>query len=667
MQSRIEGGMGLSLINELLAHEGEDRLLLLSGGPQSHLARTSMLCVGMTKRLVLTQPAVQAQQQHSPLSGETILEREALPMQGTVQSLSQEGWKAVRIVQARNLAEMLRLLANDTPSGSRWAGALAYDLVQWTQPIRLQNPPDAGSVLGVLWLVEDWQEAPAGEIDSGDLAPTISVEGEVSSHTDAEHAAGVRKVKDAITAGELYQLNLGRTWSAPLADDPCTIFRRLTRTNPAPFSGFMEVADLGLSLVSCSPEILVDMDGSTVMTAPIKGTKPRGSDADQESMLRRDLVYDAKERAEHRMLVDLERNDLGIVCKTGTVRQSRFDVEAYANVQHLVSQVTGELDEDKDGMDVLQALFPGGSITGCPKTVTCAAIDEIEGKPRSFWTGSMGWIDPHTGEGTWNIMIRTLEANWTPDGWHGTVMAGGGITIESNPDAEVAEAIWKAAALRRACGWLKADTKPLASGDLGIYPLYLEHKVEEDLPQFDLRVAFIDNLDSLSHNIIHALRSMGCKVDVIDGRGPITAIDHDAVVIGPGPGRPEISPLTMKLANGTQIPTLGICLGHQALGLVDGMELVPSPFGPVHGMPTTIIADGTGLLAKGVHSMTRYNSLILTGDSNDFQVSATDETGTLPMEIHSGNTYGVQFHPESIGSQGGMKLLAEFLQRVAHC
>ena len=113
------------------------------------------------------------------------------------------------------------------------------------------------------------------------------------------------------------------------------------------------------------------------------------------------------------------------------------------------------------------------------------------------------------------------------------------------------------------------------------------------------------------------------------------------------------------------IPTLGICLGHQAIGLSRGMELIESPFGPVHGVPSTVISNGGGLMEKGHYLMTRYNSLVLTG-TGELEVTAIDETGTLPMEIRDGNTYGVQFHPESIGSEKGMLMLAEFLRRVAH-
>ena len=650
------------MIDNLLNSQGEDRILLLSGGPKSHLAQRSMFAKGMKKRLVITQPSIKPQLNHSPLNGETILQFNKKPMEGSLQIKSDKGWKVTNILNAKNLEGMLRSLIPHTPKGSLWAGALSYDLVQWTQPISLQHPPQEGEILAILWLVEEWIEE---EVRSPEIPSPVRMVGETSSHTDEEHAQIVHRIKQSITAGEMYQLNFGRTWTGPLGEDPAHIFHRLATNNPAPFSGYIEAADLGLALASSSPEILLDTKDGTVMTAPIKGTRPRGSDADQESLLRRDLVHDVKERAEHRMLVDLERNDLGIVAKSGSVHQSRFDVEAYANVQHLVSQVRGILDDDKDGIDALQALFPGGSITGCPKTVVCAAIDELEKKPRSFWTGSMGWIDLHTGDSTWNIMIRTLEARFSPDGWQGTVIAGGGITIESNPEAEVAESVWKAAALRRACGWLNPETKPIPKGDLGIYPLYVEQQPYQPEELFDLNIAFIDNLDSFSHNIIHALQTLGCNVETFDGRGEIVDFNHDAVVIGPGPGRPEISALSMHAAS-LDTPVLGICLGHQAIGLTRGMELIESPLGPVHGVPSTIVADGNGLLSKGKHVMTRYNSLVLRGDG-DISVTANDDTGTLPMEIRDGNTYGLQFHPESIGSSGGMEVLSEFLRRVAHC
>ncbi|GIR00493.1 MAG: hypothetical protein CM15mP9_1960 [Methanobacteriota archaeon] len=221
---------------------------------------------------------------------------------------------------------MFRSLKPHTPKGSQWAGALSYDLVQWTQPIALQHPPKEGEILAILWLVDEWIE---DDVVYPELPDPVRIDGEKSSHTDLEHADVVKRIKNSIVAGELYQLNFGRIWGkGALAEEPANIFHRLSINNPAPFSGYIEAADLGLALASSSPEILLETKDGEVMTAPIKGTRPRGSDPDQESLLRRDLVHDQKERAEHRMLVDLERNDLGIVSKPGSVHQSRFDVEA---------------------------------------------------------------------------------------------------------------------------------------------------------------------------------------------------------------------------------------------------------------------------------------------------------------------------------------------------
>ena len=313
------------MIDRLLDAKGEDRILLLSGGPKSHLAKRSLFAKGMTKRLVITQPSVSAQKKHSPMNGNTILETNKPPMQGSLQSLSEQGWSVTNLINAKTLDSMLRSLKPHTPNGSVWAGALSYDLVQWTQPLKLQFPPEEGEVLAILWLVEQWDE---GEVLIPELENPVRVEGEKSSHSDTEHAQIVQQIKNSITAGELYQLNFGRAWQGPLGEEPAQVFHRLATNNPAPFSGYIEAADLGIALASSSPEILVETEGDEIMTAPIKGTRPRGSDADQETLLRRDLVHDQKERAEHRMLVDLERNDLGIVSKPGSVFQSRFDVEA---------------------------------------------------------------------------------------------------------------------------------------------------------------------------------------------------------------------------------------------------------------------------------------------------------------------------------------------------
>ncbi len=667
----------MSLIEKMQQQRG-DRLLFLSGGPKTHLAKHSMLANSFSHRLVIIQPPIQSQKPHSPLKGECIIDNISEPLNAVLQILEDDNWVDFSHIRAKNLAELFRSLKKFTPLGLRWAGALSYDLLQWTQPIRLQNPPKDGSIIGLMWLVASWRED--DEPSTPEVTEAVFVSGEKSSHDDLQHEQEIERIRSAIKSGELYQLNFGRKWNAELLEHPSAIFKRLAATNPAPFSAYIEARDLGIALVSSSPEILLKVEDGEVMTAPIKGTRPRGSDFDQEEMLRKDLLFDQKERAEHRMLVDLERNELSMVCQVGSVKQSRFDVEAYANVQHLVSQISGTLSEDKDGLDALQAVFPGGSITGCPKTVVCAAIDEIEAESRSFWTGSAGWIDVHSGDCTWNILIRTLEAHCENGSWHGMVMAGGGITIESEPKAEVAEAIWKAAALRRACGWLERGGVKIPSGELMIHRQEIEHKT---LPPTNVGkithwpcenpdVVFIDNLDSFSYNIIHLIANLGRDVVVVDGRcSPSHFADEimeaHHIVIGPGPGRPEISPLSMEIAKRALSGShrvLGICLGHQALGLADGMELIECPLGPVHGVPETIKFDCSGLFSsQGERVMTRYNSLILSGEPIRFEVNITDATGSLIMGLTDGkNVHGLQFHPESIGSVDGCELIADFLR-----
>eukprot|EP00614_Pseudopedinella_elastica_P025448 CAMPEP_0172635780 /NCGR_PEP_ID=MMETSP1068-20121228/200928_1 /TAXON_ID=35684 /ORGANISM="Pseudopedinella elastica, Strain CCMP716" /LENGTH=714 /DNA_ID=CAMNT_0013448089 /DNA_START=169 /DNA_END=2314 /DNA_ORIENTATION=- len=653
-------------------------------GAKSSLASKSMLAVGMAKRLVLTQPEVSSYPPpgHSPLAGRTFIETgEKVPIVGTVQVLSECGqWKAVRDLKTDTISGILSEIKAETPVGAQWAGALAYDLVQWTEPLRLANPPNPGAALGVFWLVENWQvDETSGEeiMVGGNITQRPPPKGtDTCSHTDVEHAADVRRIQSAIRAGELYQLNLGRTWSGPLQEEPLDIFLRLAQENPAPFSAYFEAPDLGLALVSCSPEILLESDGLNIMTAPIKGTRPRDMDEALDSSYRSELVFDRKERAEHRMLVDMQRHELSKVARPGSVVQKKFNVEAYVNVQHLVSQVAGQLAPGRSTLDALQSIFPGGSITGCPKTVVCAAIDELEGKPRSFWTGSLGWVDLHTGESTFNIMIRTLECKRTPSGWHGTIMAGGGITIESDPHAEAMEATLKAAPLRKACGWIQEASQKKKVGKISVFPLDIEHVRPEPESSFQgIRIAFIENYDSFSFNIIDALRVLGCEVDVFCGRQaamPSEAFrSYDGIVLGPGPGRPETNPLTMSLAKETladpEVPVLGICLGHQALGLADGMELIKSPLGPVHGVPCEIKSDGSGLLPEGNHMMTRYNSLVLSREPGLLRVDSIDAEGDLVMAVCDADsiTFGVQYHPESVGSPAGNLIFRNFLFRVA--
>lgn len=251
----------------------------------------------------------------------------------------------------------------------------------------------------------------------------------------------VGKVKDYISAGDVFQVNLSVLQSETLVTDPIHIYEQLREINPSPYMSFLEFDEF--QIVSCSPELLVAKRDQEVWTRPIAGTRSRGNTLEEEAQLMEELRSNEKEQAEHIMLVDLERNDLGRVCKYGSVEVDELLViEKYSHVMHLVSNVRGELKEDKDSFDLLKAVFPGGTITGAPKIRTMEIIEELEPTKRGIYTGSVGWIS-FTGDMELNITIRTMI---TKD-QQAYVQAGAGIVIDSNPKHEYLESLKKAQAL----------------------------------------------------------------------------------------------------------------------------------------------------------------------------------------------------------------------------
>ncbi len=267
-----------------------------------------------------------------------------------------------------------------------------------------------------------------------------------SSLSRAEYEAGVERIRDHIAAGDLYQANLTRRLETPFSGDPWDHYRRLRTGDPSLFSAYL---DLGASpetgqpraLLSASPEpfMSVDLDGH-VASDPIKGTRPRGRDRAEDRALARDLLTSAKDRAENVMIVDVLRNDLGRVCRPGSVRVPRLcRLERTAAVQHLVSTVTGQLAADRDAFDLLAASFPGGSITGAPKIRAMEILERLEPVRRGPYTGILGWLGPDGAMQT-SILIRTFVA----DGRRLTLHVGGGITWGSDPSAEWDETVAKA-------------------------------------------------------------------------------------------------------------------------------------------------------------------------------------------------------------------------------
>ncbi|QRG67864.1 anthranilate synthase component I family protein [Brevibacillus choshinensis] len=254
----------------------------------------------------------------------------------------------------------------------------------------------------------------------------------------------VRRVQAYIAQGDVFQVNLSVRQSKPMNVTAPDVYAVLRKLNPSPYMGYLHFPEF--QLVSASPELLVKVKGKEVHTRPIAGTRPRGQSEEQDEALARELIDNEKERAEHVMLVDLERNDLGRVCRFGSVEVSEFMVvEKYSHVMHIVSHVKGELAADKDAFDAVAAAFPGGTITGAPKVRTMEIIEELEPVKRGVYTGSIGWFG-FNGEVEVNIAIRTMVVK---DGT-AHVQAGAGIVIDSVPEAEYAESLKKAEALWKA-------------------------------------------------------------------------------------------------------------------------------------------------------------------------------------------------------------------------
>jgi anthranilate synthase component 1 len=251
----------------------------------------------------------------------------------------------------------------------------------------------------------------------------------------------VRTIKEHVRDGDTFQANVSQRLEAPASVHPVRGFAALRESNPAPYSGLVEFP--GVDLVSASPELLLERRGDAVVTEPIAGTRPRGDTPAEDAELEADLTSDEKERAEHAMLVDLERNDLGKVSEYGSVEVTDYRrVDRYSEVMHLVSEVRGRLREDCSLADAIAAVFPGGTITGAPKPRTMALIDEVEATRRGPYTGSMAAVG-FDGDATLNIVIRTLVRH--ADEYH--LRVGAGIVHDSDPGAEYEETLDKARAL----------------------------------------------------------------------------------------------------------------------------------------------------------------------------------------------------------------------------
>lgn len=321
-------------------------------------------------------------------------------------------------------------------------------------------------------MLEQWQRFCAAKHDASvqeempAMAPgsdSIKIpESQATSLSQEAFERAVERVRRYIAAGDVFQVNLSLRQTFALEVEPERIYEELRRINPSPYMGLMRFPDF--QLVSASPELLIKLDQGVMRTRPIAGTRRRGLTVAEDRQMEEELLTNEKERAEHIMLVDLLRNDLGRVAEFGSVRVSElFTVERYSHVMHLVSEVQGRLPAGKTATDAIAAVFPGGTITGAPKIRTMEIIEELEPVTRGPYTGAMGWID-YNGNMELNIIIRTLVAK---DGF-GYIQTGAGIVIDSIPYREYKECHNKAKAIAMALGRSYQDSRQdVEKGDEG--------------------------------------------------------------------------------------------------------------------------------------------------------------------------------------------------------
>jgi anthranilate synthase component 1 len=389
---------------------------------------------------------------------------------GALQGGAAEGDRFLPALDAWVAAERGPGPREGLPFGGGWFCYFGYEFAAEVEPkltlprgtapmafaCRVRSAAIYDHAVGDLWLVaEEGAEAELAVLEAslyplGGPAlppiPALTLEEEEPGH----YRAAVLRALEYIAAGDIYQANLAREWHARLPDGvgAAALYAHLRRANPGPFAALAALP--GMAVLSTSPERLVSVRDGVVETRPIAGTRPRrGDDATVTAELRANL----KEQAEHVMLLDLERNDLGRISVGGSVEVDEYmTIESYAHVHHIVSNVRGALRADVTPGAVVRALFPGGTISGCPKVRCMQIIAELEGRPRGAYTGSLGYLN-RDGSLDLNILIRTATVRALPErGRELSILAGAGIVADSDPARELDETRAKARGLLRALG-----------------------------------------------------------------------------------------------------------------------------------------------------------------------------------------------------------------------
>ena len=458
----LEGRTGSQVFQALFHHPNRIGTLLESAVPNSHLklplARYS-LCGG-TPRLTQGKPRL-----WTPSVGEILpFLRQLLPgVDSGIETNSPQ---------------------ENLPFTGGWLGWLGYDTaweiekLPYLKPDTLPFPvaywyePDSFAILDhheqVLWLaatekqeldelqskLETTPSTTLGQSESL-LSCLPACPSFVTSQVDYEQA--VRQAQKYIYSGDIFQANLSLRFHTSTTANSWLIYQALQTINPSPFASYWQTP--WGAMMSCSPERLVTLQGTQAETRPIAGTRARGANQEMEEKLADELITNVKERAEHIMLVDLGRNDLGRVCEWGSVKVDELlTIERYSHVMHLVSNITGTLGSHYNAVDLIQALFPGGTITGCPKVRCMEIIEELEPVRRNLFYGSCGYLD-WRGNLDLNILIRTLLYTSTPQGARVWGQVGAGIVADSDPEREWFESLQKAQAQLAALKLVEGDLR----------------------------------------------------------------------------------------------------------------------------------------------------------------------------------------------------------------
>jgi anthranilate synthase component I len=454
----------------------------------------------------------------------------------------------------------------------------------------------------------------------------------------------VEKAKEYVNAGDIFQVVISKRYHFQINGSLIPFYEALRTINPSPYMYYLKFGEH--QIVGSSPEMLVRIDNRMVETFPIAGTKPIAPTRAENTQLSSELLADPKERAEHVMLVDLARNDLGRISKYGTVNVPEFmQVHQYSHVQHIVSQVVGELKDELQSYDVLRAVFPAGTVSGAPKVRAMEIIDELETCRRGPYAGAVGYFS-YNGNADFAITIRTLFA----DKNQAYIQAGAGIVADSVPESE----------------WFETDFKTKA----------LMSALEIAAREKPLKVLVIDNYDSFVYNLVQYIGELGAQT-IVYRNDQISLLEAaklkpDRIVISPGPGNPEDEKyfgVCTKILQTLSpiIPTLGVCLGHQGIIYAFGGKIVHAKK-LMHGKTCTIKHNQKDLFAgiRNPFNATRYHSLAGSRDSlpNCLEITAEaiDDGEIMGIKHLKYPIYGVQFHPESILCEDGKLIIKNFLE-----